>query len=164
VYTDIIPAARVEHSVVKPFQSTVPHKLYIFFVEQESLAGMYTKDPFHFEGGLLDTLQASVDGVDIFNVDCSQSNVEAFCKSAEENGGDYFIPYARYNGAGSFVLCIDTDSTSDQNSVRVEKHASLSLRCRFKAPTAKPLKMYIVGTIDTTFTVDHNREVLSSSS
>ena len=90
--------------------------------------------------------------------------MEAFCKSAEANGGDYFIPYARYNGGGSFVLCIDTDSTSDQTSLRVEKHASLSLRCRFKAPTGKPLKMYIVGTIDATFTVDHNREVLSSSS
>ena len=125
---------------------------------------MYKKDPFHFEGQLLDTLQASVDGVDIFKVDCSQSNVEAFCKSAEANGGDYFIPYERYNGGGSFVLCIDTDSTSDQNSVRVEKHASLSLKCRFKVATVKPLKMYIVGTIDTTFTVDHNREVLSSSS
>ena len=68
VYTDIIPANRLEHSVMRPFQSVIPNKLYIFFVEQESVAGLYHKDPFYFESNLIDTVQASIDGVDIFYI------------------------------------------------------------------------------------------------
>ena len=162
VYTDIIPANRIEHSVMRPFQSVIPNKLYIFFVEQESVAGLYHKDPFYFESDIIDTIQASIDGVDIFTSDCSQSNVEVFSKSVEAHCGEYFIPFPQYNGGGSFVICIDTDFTSDQNSVRVEKHGSLALAYRFKERTVKPLKMFIVGNVDSTFTVDHNREVLSS--
>ena len=160
VHTTIIPQGFTEFIVGRPFQATVPSMLILTLIDQDAIVGQYHKDPFFFQGQDVRDVTVSVDGNDVFTADSTQSLVEAYYKSMKAHESDYFVPYPRYDGKGGFVICVDTDNTSDQTSLTVERHADLSIRLNFKGATTTALKMFVVGMVDRTFTVDHNRDVM----
>ena len=48
MYTTVFPALQNEITVWRPFQGIIPEKLYMFLVDQRSVNGDTTRNPFYY--------------------------------------------------------------------------------------------------------------------
>ena len=71
VKTEILPAGQSNLVFVRPFQSRIPAKLYIFMTKQEGDNGSYALDPFYYGHNNLINYKVLIDGVPLIDSDCS---------------------------------------------------------------------------------------------
>ena len=154
----VFQAGASEFSITRPFQAIIPNKLYIFMVNQAGARGSYHRHPFWYGNNTLQSYSVKVDGLEISGHDMGEGLVQTYVESLRAHGEDYFIPYNLYKQS-CFVICVDTNQGSDLNTLAVERRGNLQISLRTRANIAQSLIVYVVGVLDSTFTIDENKTV-----
>ena len=154
----VFQAGASEFSITRPFQAIIPNKLYIFMVNQAGARGSYHRHPFWYGNNTLQSYSVKVDGLEISGHDLGVGLVQTYVESLRAHGEDYFIPYNLYKQS-CFVICVDTNQGSDLNTLAVERRGNLQISLRTRANIGQSLIVYVVGVLDSTFTIDENKTV-----
>lgn len=147
-----------EFSITRPFQAVIPNKLYIFMVNQAGARGSYHRHPFFYGHNNLQSYSIKLDGLEISGHETGEGLVQTYVESLRAHGEDYFIPYSLYKHS-CFVICVDTNQGSDLNTLAVERRGNLQISLRTRANIGETLLVYVVGVLDSTFTIDDNKTV-----
>ena len=163
VHTEIIPEGYTEFTVNRPFQELIPHNLYVFFVDQEADAGRYELCPYYWGSYKLAYYSLKINGVQLSGGETDRKlYINEYIQSMVcNNNSEYFIPYKDYVN-GKFVLCFDTNNQSDQNSLNIDSKGNMSLFVKFDEELPKALKIYIVGSVDSSLEIDHDRTITTN--
>ena len=154
----VFQAGASECSITRPFQAIIPNKLYIFMVNQAGARGSYHRHPYWYGDNTLQSYSVKVDGLEISGHEMGEGLVQTYVESLRAHGEDYFIPYSLYKRS-CFVICVDTNQGSDLNTLAVERRGNLQISLRTRANIAQSLIVYVVGVLDSTFTIDENKTV-----
>ena len=158
VVDTVFQAGASELSIMRPFQAVIPNKLYIFMVKQAGARGTYHRHPFFYGDNNLQSYSVKIDGLEISGHETGEGLVQTYVESLRAHGEDYFIPYSLYKHS-CFVICVDTNQGSDLNTLAVERRGNLQISLRMRENIDETLLVYVVGVLDSTFTIDSNKTV-----
>ena len=162
IYEQIITLGSTEATVMRPFAGYVPNQLQIWFVNQDASSGNFTKTPFRLHHYNLDSYSVKINDMEVAGSHVSNGDFTGvYADSQRSFASDYFIPYKNYLN-GSFVLVVDAGLQSTESSLNIDRRGNLSVNLRFKVPLPENVKLYLSGTIDSTFSINNDRVVTTS--
>ena len=154
----VFPQNQREITISRPYQSIIPNKIYLFMVDQRAAHGSYYHHPFFYGDFGLQSYSVKIDGLEIAGHTVSNDLVETYVNSVRAHSEDYFIPYDLYK-KGCFVIAIDTNQGSELNTLAIERRGNMSISLHMSEPLENSLLVYVVGVVDSAFTLDSNRSI-----
>ena len=154
----VFPLHQRELTISRPYQSIIPNKIYLFMVDQRAARGSYYHDPYFYGDFGLQNYSVKIDGLEIAGHAVSTDLVETYIDSVRAHGEDYFIPYDLYK-KGCFVIAVDTNQGSELNTLAIERRGNMTISLHMNAPLDDSLLVYVVGIVDSAFTLDSNRSI-----
>ena len=165
IKTEILPAGQSSLVFVRPFQSRIPAKLYIFMTKQDADNGSYSLDPFFYHHNNLINYKVLIDGIPLIDSDCSadEGMIKVYHDSLKAHDAEtHFIPQNIYK-SGGFIICISTNH-SDIDELSFEQKGNMSIHLKFSVPLPTTQIVYLLGLVHSTFEISSDREVLSNFS
>ena len=150
-----------EHTIERPFNGWVPNQILIWMVDQRAANGDHARTPFRLDHYDLSEYSVRVNGNEVSGTVVDADLVSVYSESYRAFDSDYFIPYKNY-GAGSFLIVANCTHQSDENSINIDKKGNMSIVLRFRNELPKNVKVYVMGTIDSTITLDNDRTVTTN--
>ena len=166
VHTELLAAGQSMLPINRPFNSNIPHLLYIFMVKQSADNGSYTEDPFYYQTNNLTNYRVMVDGHLLGNtdIDVESDAVSPYVDSlAAHNNSENFIPFKTYT-RGSFVLICKTNHSNYPNQLSYTRKGNLSIHLKFSAHVDTNMLVYVIGKCHSTFEINSDRNVVTNYS
>ena len=113
VHSEILASGQTSLTIHRPFNSKIPSKLHIFFVDQDAEQGSYTKDRFFYNTNNLSSYRVAINGRVIAEAefDPNSKYISSYVDSIIANDcTDTYIPSDLYD-KGSFILSIKTNTS-----------------------------------------------------
>ena len=87
--------------------------------------------------------------------------ISVYHDSMRAHNGDHFIPFQNYSTV-SFLIVADCNNQSDENTVQIDVRGNLDISLRFREGLPHNVKLFVMGTVDSTFSIDNNRLVTTN--
>ena len=161
VHDEIMGAGISEYTISRPFNGWVPNQIVLWMVEQKAVNGDYKLAPFRLNH--YDLLQYSirVNGNEVAGSMVDKSFISVYHESYKSLDSDYFVPFKNYVN-GSFVIVANCTHQSDENSINIDRRGNLSIILKFRENLPENVKVFVMGTIDSTISIDNDRVVTTN--
>ena len=90
-----------------------------------------------------------------------RSLISVYHESYKSFDSDYFVPFQNYVN-GSFVIVSNCTHQSDENSINIDRRGNLSISLRFRENLPDNVKVFVMGTIDSTISIDNDRIITTN--
>ena len=130
-------------------------------VDQRAVNGDHNRTPFRLDHYNLSEYSVRVNGNEVSGAEVDTDFVSVYSESYRAFNSDYFIPYKNYV-AGSFLIVANCTHQSDENSINIDKKGNLTIVLKFREILPANVKVYVMGTIDSTITLDNDRTVTTN--
>ena len=165
VHSELLSAGQSLLTINRPFNSRIPHLLYIYMVKQTGDTGAYNEDPFYYQTNGLINYRIMIDGKLLIDQDVLPENdaVSAYVNSlTSNNNSESFIPFNMYT-KGCFLLVVKTNH-SQESEVSFTRKGNLSIHLKFNANIAENQIVYVIGKCHSTFEVTADRNIVTNYS
>ena len=166
VHSELLAAGQSMLTITRPFNSNIPHLLYIFMVKQSADNGNYLEDPFYYQTNNLTNYRIMVDGHLLENTDINLQNgaVLPYVNSlAAHNNSENFIPFKNYT-KGSFVLICRTNHSNSPNQLSYTRKGNLSIHLKLTENVDSNMLVYVIGKCHSTYEINSDRNVVTNYS
>ena len=127
-------------------------------VRLEADTGHEKYAPFNLRPYDIVKYSVKINGIEHAGCMVDQDLISVYHESRKSFNGDHFIPFENYKN-GSFVIVVDCNKQSDENTVQVDVRANLDIQLHFKSGLPHNVKLFIMGTVDSTLSIDNDRFV-----
>ena len=165
MHGELLAAGESLLTINRPFNSNIPHLLYVFMVKQSASTGTYNEDPCYYQTNRLINYRVMIDGKLLTDQDVDTTNgaVSGYVNSlSAHNDSDNFIPHDVYT-KGSFLLAIKTNH-SQHKEISFTRKGNLSIHLKFAADMAVNQIAYVVGKCHSTFEITADRNIITNYS
>ena len=161
VHEEIMSAGISEFSINRPFNGWVPNQIILWMVEQKAINGDYKLTPFRLNHYNLLQYSIKVNGNEVAGSMVDKSLISVYHESYKSFDSDYFVPFQNYVN-GSFVIVSNCTHQSDENSINIDRRGNLSISLRFRENLPDNVKVFVMGTIDSTISIDNDRIITTN--
>ena len=127
-------------------------------VRHEGDIGSKRYPAFKLDHYSLEHYSVRINGVERAGGSVKNDLITLYHDSMRAHNGDHFIPFKNYS-TGSFIIVVDCNNQSDENTVQIDVRGNLDISLRFRVALPHNVKLFVMGTVDSTFTIDNNRLV-----
>ena len=159
-HTTLFPIGYDEIIIHRPFISKIPNKMYLFFTDHSSNSGDYQRSPYYYGSNDLSHYSVYIDGQQIAGGDCSSPYTDVYIDSLKKHSGNYFVSKELYT-SGGFIICFGT-SENENNSLYIDGRGDLTIKLKLSTPLLPAKMVYLLALVDTTFSIDSDKEISTS--
>ena len=158
--TFIINNNQTSVQIDAPFQNRIPQKLYIFMQHLDSERKPNLNTHYYSLFGL-NRLQLSIDGVDMYNINCSEDKELYYAILKSLNKRDSVLTKKTWMNGSSIVALDLATETYDENpqNLQLNKSGNMRLKLEYKQNNNHNIAIYLMGEFTNTLNVDNNRQI-----
>ena len=164
LHTELLAAGQSSININRPFNNRIPHKIYLFMVQQDADNGSYVEDSGFYRTNGINNYRVMIDGKTLVDqdIDTDHGAVNAYVDSLNAHNNDHFIPFEMYC-KGGFLLVIKTNH-SQNNELSFDQKGNLSIHLKFANNMPHNQMIYTFGVVHSTFEITADRNCITNYS
>ena len=144
--TIIFPQNHSTLTIDSPFGSIIPHKLFIFIIDQTALNGSYRHNANYLTHNNISNIKVDINGNSLSNHNCAfpREAGSVFYQTLSTIGKNNLLTYNNFR-AGRTIFCFDTRTSDASDSLSIERQGMLRISINCRSPSTSNKVVFVIG-------------------
>ena len=151
-------------SINNPFNACVPDRLFMVFMDMEAYNGSYTRNGIYFNHYNLNSLNVSLNGSAIYNINCKfpSDYSQLYYTTCKTLGleSDHLVHHDSFD-KGRCVIALKFTPEHTEDTINLERNGNLKIDLKFDNPINKNIIILLMGETQATMNIDGSRTILN---